>query len=118
MTSSKSFFLLALWLSFNQCYLAEKTIYSISTPENQVEKDDEHLRFIIEFERNDAGQASKQTLMEISPLRNDEDGIIKIIRRIESRNVAVVQFRNSFIASQWHEKTGGIKYFEKGEMNE
>ena len=113
---SLSFSLLAAWLSFKQGRADEAaTFNSTIQSTGEVEYSEESLKnqFIIQFESNEAGERSKQSVL--SNLEEDNDNL-KVISRIESRNIAVVKFRNKWAALKWQKgRATVIKYFEKGE---
>ena len=112
---SSLFFSWLTWLSFKQCRAGEATMYNTTIQSaGEVEYTEESLKhqFIIQFESNEAGERSKQSVL--SNLGEDNDNL-KVIRRIESRNIAVVKFRNKWAALKWRKgRAKGIKYFEKG----
>ena len=102
-----------------------KTIsFSSDNKASAIDNDGDVLsdRFIIQFERNEAGEMSRQSLLphtekdeEETKIRND-DNDFQIVKQIDSRNISVVKFRDSSIAEQWMKNNGeGIKSFEKGE---
>ena len=126
--SSLVFALLAVWLSFQRGLLADDptkvfnttTIEDSSTTNDTVKNYEESLKnqFIIQFERNEAGERSKQSVLNHDSVKEKEnDDELEVIRRIESLNIAVVKFRNSLTALEWQKskEAEGIKYFERGE---
>ena len=117
---------LVLLLSFDPC-LAEQeqenaTVRRLVASSDPASIDVSH-QFIIQFERNELGEASKQNLSIPSSSSNetDEEGSeeddhdFKVVKEIKSRNIIVVQFRDSSAAAKWRKNAKGIKYFEKGE---
>ena len=129
--SMKSFKLLiflplVLLLSFDPC-LAEQergTVRRLVASTSDPASIDVSHQFIIQFERNELGEASKQNLsIPSTSSRNetDEDGDeeeeddFKVVKEIKSRNIKVVKFRDRAAAAKWRKNAKGVKYFEKGE---
>ena len=128
--SMKSFKLLillplVLLLSFHPC-LAEQehaTVRRLVASSYPASIDVSH-QFIIQFEKNELGEASKQNLSipsTSSSNETDEDGDeeeeddFKVVKEIKSRNIKVVKFRDRAAAAKWRKNAKGVKYFEKGE---
>ena len=119
--SSLVFALLVGWLSFQQGLADDPTVFNrASIEDSSTTTQPFQNQFIIQFERNEAGERSKQSILNYDLLgggeKNDDDVELKVIRRIESRNIAVVNFRNRSTALEWQEskEVKGIKYFERG----
>ena len=98
--------LTAALLSFSGISLAEEPSFPYPT-ENEFQN-----QYIVEFERNQAGEASKKKLIST---QNDEREP-KVIRKIESRNISVLKFPSKRAAARWMQRTGGIKSFEEGKI--
>ena len=127
-SASLVFVLLAVCLSFQRgladdptTVVNTKTIEDSSTTNDTVKDYEESLKnqFIIQFERNEAGERSKQSVLKYDRVEGGEndDDELKVIRRIENLNIAVVKFRNRLTALKWQKskEREGIKYFERGE---
>ena len=103
--ASKSFLaFLALWLSFSVC-LAEEPSFPYPTEEKFIEN-----QYIVQFERNEAGEKMKKVIMVAQ--NNEEKPTL--IRKIEGRNISVIKFPSAKAAERWTQKHVGIKHFEKG----
>ena len=108
--SSLVFAILAVCTSFQRGLLADdpttvvntKTIEDSSTTNDTVKDYEESLKnqFIIQFERNEAGERSKQSVLKYDRVEGGEndDDELKVIRRIESLDIVVVKFRNKLTA--------------------
>lgn len=95
--------LVAALLTFNGISLAEDPSFPYPT------EDEFENQYIVEFERNQAGEASKKMLFS----KQNDEREPSVIRRIESRNISVVKFPSKRAAGRWMQRTGGIKFFEK-----
>ena len=125
--SSLVFAILAVWLSFQRGLADDPTtVFNTTTIEDSSATNDtvkyyeEPLKnqFIIQFERNEAGERSKQSVLNCGSVEEEKnDDELKVIRRIENLNIAVVKFRNKLTALKWQKskEREGIKYFERGE---
>ena len=71
-------------------------------------------QYIVEFERNKAGNKMKKVIMV---KRNNEEKPT-LIRKIMSRNIKVIKFPSKRAAERWSDRTKGIKYFEKGKRHQ
>ena len=108
--ASKAFLMfLALWLSFSVC-LAEEPTFPYPTKEDHSFDN----QYIVQFERNSAGNKMKQVIM-VAP---DNEEKPRIMRKIKSRNIFVIKFPSARAAARWNKKLKGIKFFDKGKDNQ
>lgn len=105
MVSKFYFTLISALLSFSCLTLAEEPSFPYPTGD-----DDLQNQYIVEFKRNQAGEASKKNLLS----KQNEEREPKLIKRIGSRNISVLKFPSKRAAGRWMQKNmNGIQYFEK-----
>ena len=117
-TSYLFILLMTVWSSLQYCLADELLVYppainggGNTRPANTNNNGLDH-QFIIEFERNELGEASKRRLFRRA--KGDDDADLEVLQRLDSRNIVIVKFRDSVVAAIWRKNTKGVKVFERG----